>query len=316
RTAEALLALISLTATLPADRRPMAERGMRKVRMSGVHAEPTIPATAWRALLSPVDGRGAQVIWFIASRPDSDRPTALVIVTADRAGIVAAASAEALPADDIPPTVPEGTLLAVPQPAGRRPLLLAGASFAAGRRAVYRALEQNWRAGQMPPLAYRFLSDQIWQYGPLDEATLAGPAVAADLERLGGDTAALLDHEAFADWFWPAEALYRAVADLPGRFPLTQEARGAVVRNLAETAFTADDVAAYRRRLDAMAKWLYDAHQETEAQLAATAAEQLRAAPPAASPFVQRLISRSLDLAALDIQFQARRARKPTMHRS
>ncbi len=316
RTAEALLALISLTATLPAERRPMAERGMRKVRMSGVHAEPIIAAAEWKVLLSPIAGSGAQIIWFIVPRFAAERPIALAIVMTDRAGIIGAASGDAFSAGDVPPVVPEGEVLAVPQRAGWRPLLLAGVSFNVGRHAVHRALEQNWRTGQVPPLPYRLLNDLIWQYGPLDAAALAGPVIPADLERLGDDTAALLDHEAFADWFWTAEAFYKAVADLAGRFPLTQEARAVVARDLAETAFGADDAAIYQHRLAIMAEWLSYTRNEAEAQLAATAAEQLRAGSPAASPFVLRLINRSLDIAALDIQFRPRQAKKQTMHRS
>lgn len=311
RTAEALLALISLTAAVPPDRRPVAERNMRKVRMSGVLARPAIPAEKWQVLLSPVDGRGAQVIWFIAHETDAGRPTGLVIVTADGAGILAAAGADAFPAGDVPPTVPEGEVLAVPQPGGLRPLLLAGVPLAAGRRAVWRAQEQNWGADRLPPLSYRFLNDLIWQYGPFDAASMAGPAIEADVERLGKDTAALLGHEAFADWFWPAGALYEAVAGIFDRWPLPQQARAMMVRNLAETAFGADDAAIYQRRLTAMAEWLAYTRREAEAQLAATAAEQLRADRPAASPFVHRLIDRSLDVAALDIRFRKRRGRKP-----
>ncbi|MCX7671409.1 MAG: hypothetical protein N2439_15235 [Anaerolineae bacterium] len=311
RTAEALLALISLTAMLPADLRPVAERNLRKVRMSGVLARPAIPAERWKVLLSPVDGRGARVLWFIAEEPDAGRPTGLVIVIADETGIIGAADAAAFPPGDVPPTVPAGEVLAVPQPGGVRPLLLAGVTFDAGRRVVWQALEQNWSGGRRPPLGYRFLGDRIWQYGPLDEEALAGPAIAADPERLGGDTAALLDHEAFADWSWPTRALYEAVADTFDRWPLPPPARAMLVRHLAETAFGADDAAVYRRRLIAMAEWLAYTRQNAAAQLAATAAAQLRDDRPGAAPFVQRLIDRSLEIVALDIRFRSRRGRKP-----
>jgi len=316
RMPEALRALISLAATLPAERRPAAERSLRKVRMSGIQAEPSLPLAAWQTLLSPVDEAGAQIIWFIAARADAERPTAMAIVTAEAAGIVAAIGTDMLPADDIPPAVPVGEVLAMPQPAGVRPLMLLGVPFDAGRRAVQQALEQNWLAGQPPPLAYRLFSELIWQYGPLSAEALDGPAIQADPERGGDDTGALLDHEAFADWVWSAEAVYEAARNLLRRLPWTPEARAAAVNDLAATAFGPREATAYRRRLIAMAEWLHYARRETEAQLAATAAEQLRAAPPAASPFVRRLIERSLDVAALDIQFRARRARKQTTNRS
>ena len=65
---EALFALDILVLTLPPALSGLAERGTRKLRMSGVR-RPTAPAAAqgeqWRALLSPVDGAGLQLIWFI-----------------------------------------------------------------------------------------------------------------------------------------------------------------------------------------------------------------------------------------------------------
>lgn len=316
RLPEALRALISLAATLPADRRFAAEREMRKVRMSGVRVEPAPPLAAWQALLSPVDGAGAQAIWFTAPRGEAERPLALAIIAAEPTGIVAAAGADMLPADEVPPAVPVGEVLAVPQPAGLRPLMLVGVPFDAGRRVIQRALERNWLAGQPPPLTYQLFGELIWQYGPLAAEASDGPAIQTDLERLGDDTAALLDHAAFADWYWPTPAVYEAARHLVSRPPLTAEARAAAVRELAETAFGPDDAMTYRRRLSAMAEWLYYARDETTMQLAATAAAQLDGAPPAASPFVRELIQRSLDLAVLDIQLRARRVRKHTINRS
>ena len=69
RMPEALSALDTLALTLPPAFSTLAERSARKLRMSGVRgAEPPVDreAASWRALISPVDGAGVQVVWFVS----------------------------------------------------------------------------------------------------------------------------------------------------------------------------------------------------------------------------------------------------------
>ena len=113
-------------------------------------------------------------------------------------------------------------------------------------------------------------------------------------------TAGLLDHPAFAGWFWQAPALYDAAAKLGLKHALS--ARVAAVAQLAAEAFGAADVASYSRRLLANANWLRLAGQDEAAALAQAAAAQLQTAPPVESPFVRRLIGIGLDIAAINLR--------------
>ncbi len=301
RTPDALLALISLTVTLPPGRAAAADRGMRKLRLSGVQAAPDAEPAAWQTLLSPVDSMGAQAIWFICRQPETDRTTALSIIMKDPVGILAAAEAGDMSEADIPPVVPEGEILSVPQPDERRPLMLVGASFEVGRQIVYQALKQNWAGGHPLPLSYRFLNKMLWQYGAVADDSDVKPEVEADLlARHGHLTATLLDHPAFAGWFWQAPALHEAAERLGPRYSGTT--RVATVAELARLSFGPADAASYRRRLLAMARWLQLARQPAVAELAQAAAAQLAANPPAEALLVRRLIGIGLDVAALNLR--------------
>ena len=84
RMPEALSALDALTMTLPPALTALAERSARKLRMSGVRgAEPQVDreAATWRALISPVDGAGVQVVWFIRRAAEQDAGTLLTVIT-------------------------------------------------------------------------------------------------------------------------------------------------------------------------------------------------------------------------------------------
>jgi hypothetical protein len=296
RTPEALLALTSLTAALPPDRAALADRGQRKLRMSGVQAAPDVPASQWRAFLSPVDGTGAQVIWFVCQEGDAAGVTAMTIAAGDPTGIVAAFGGADVVASDVPPAVPEGEILSVPQLGDRRPLMLLSVPFDAGRQAAQNAVQLNWRSGSPPPLLFRFLNDMIWQYGVAE----AVPAAEEPEERLYRLTAGLLDHPAFAGWFWQAPELYDAAAKLGLKHALS--ARASAVAQLTGEAFGAADVVSYARRLAANANWLRLAGQDQAAALAQAAATQFQAAPPVESPFVRRLIGIGLDIAAINLR--------------
>ena len=95
RSPEAVRALLSLGATLPPAQAAIAARSVRKLRMSGVSDRPEQlghQPGGWRALLSPVDGAGAQVVWFIGARSseggeDGDNAPCMACCSAYSAGI-------------------------------------------------------------------------------------------------------------------------------------------------------------------------------------------------------------------------------------
>ena len=77
RMPEALSAVDALALTLLPTFSAVAERSARKLRMSGVRGaepQPAAEVASWRALISPVDGDGVQVTWFVNTRSDGTAP--------------------------------------------------------------------------------------------------------------------------------------------------------------------------------------------------------------------------------------------------
>jgi hypothetical protein len=308
RLPEALAALISLAATLPPTLAAMAERSARKLRMSGV----TIPAPdsqGWRALMSPVDGAGAQVIWLVNYVDGQAQGTLVGVLSQDPKGIVVCFGSREVPAENLPPVQPVGNIHQAVQSDDVPPVSMLEVPFEVGRHVIRQALELNWASGTPTPLEYRLLNALIWQSPTGD----SGSAVVRDGEvsRFANDTssgapvytAALLDHPAFATWFWQTpeveagEASHFAARKLGARH--SGPARASHIAELAQTGFGPDVRAGYRRRLQNMAQWLALAGQPETAALAQVAAEEVVAVPPAESPFVRRLIGIGLDVAAL-----------------
>ena len=91
RMPEALSALDTLALTLPPAFDALAERSARKLRMSGVQRHPRLTGKlpTWRALISPVDGAGVQMVWFVRHAAEQDAGTLLTVITRDPEGIAA-----------------------------------------------------------------------------------------------------------------------------------------------------------------------------------------------------------------------------------
>ena len=113
-------------------------------------------------------------------------------------------------------------------------------------------------------------------------------------------TAALLEHPAFAGWFWRDDATVRCRAPL-GAAP-SAALRAQQIGSLATAHFIPELIASYQRRLEAMARWLALAGQPDPAAMAMSAVHQLTSCPPDESPFVRRLIGIGLDIAAVSLQ--------------
>jgi hypothetical protein len=297
------------------------------LRMSGVPDRPEQPAGQpgnWRALLSPVDGAGAQVVWFVGARSAEGglgdvSPGGRVhgvlfsILCQDPGGIVASFGSLDVAIDELPPLQALGGTYVMRQAEDAAPIMLLEVPFDAGRQVVREALELNWAGGHAPPKEYRLLNPLIWDVAveemgggegeqpaveevPADVAADAvAPAVALD-----ACTAALLDHPAFATWFWQAPELYDAAQRLGRRHTLS--ARSAQVKALAAAHFGPELIDLYRRRLAGMARWLALAFQPEAVALAREAARRFAEGAPAENLFVNRLIGQGLDVAIANLR--------------
>jgi hypothetical protein len=303
RTADAALALSCLAAILPPQRAQLAERGLRKLRLGGVAPPGTDisgNSLGWRALISPLNGAGYQVIWFIGRSTLRDHGTLFSVLTRDPDGIVNSFGSTEVPADALPPQQPTGTLHTVAQSADLPPITFLEVTFDAGRKAVREALELNWQTDNPTPLEYRLLNPLIWSTKLDPEAGL--PVIPAGREYTPAQAIKVLEHPAFASWFWQDPALVEAARGL-GRQP-NPEARRDHITMLANSRFTSDVVTCYQRRLRAMARWLALASQPEMAARAWAVAEHLGTGEPADSPFVRRLIGLGWDITIVDLHLK------------
>jgi len=290
RAPEAGRALLSLTGALPSSLAASADRGLRKLRLLGIAEQAPAGTKQWHAFLSPVDGTGAQVIWFTSHAGDAGHGTLFSILCRDPDGIVASFGSSEVAVEDLPPSNEQGAAFVIRQAEDALPITLLAVPVDAARHAVRAAQELNWARDTLPPPEYRLLNNQIWELGPLSPADEPAPG-----DYTPEQTAALLDHPAFISWFWQAAAVYEAAGQL-GRRPALAE-RVAVVKTLLESHFGSELVASYRRRLASMARWLALAGQPEAAALAQAASTHLADVPPAQVPFFQRLAGIGLDVA-------------------
>ncbi len=299
RTADAALALTSLTHTLPAAQAARAERGSRKLRMSGV-APPEPEDTPRQALLSAIDGAGRQLIWFISHAADAAQGTLVGIVMQDPQGIVAAYGSTKMPAKELPQSQPVGTFHMIAATGQAAALALLRVPVSVGQQVVAEALMRNWAAGQPTPREYRLFSEWIWA-STRDTVENADPA--PNQAHSATDTLALLRHPAFADWAWLTPAVGVAAAELQRQSSF--EARSTRISALAEAEFGPAVVASYTRRLRGMARWLRWANQPEAAMLAVTLADDLLSTRPTESLFIRRLIGIGLERAMVDVKREA-----------
>jgi hypothetical protein len=301
RTPDAALALSCLMVTLPPQRAALAERGQRKLHLSGVsvpYTEPGGGSLGWRSLISPVNGAGYQVVWFVGRSSLPDHGTLFSVLTRDPDGIVGSFGSTEVPVEALPPQQPTGSLHRIAQSAEMPPIILLEAPFDAGRQAVREAQELNWQSGSPTPLEYRLLNPLIWSM-PLDPgpqpsltSTAGGRAEALDI----------LDHPAFAGWIWQDQALLDAALGL-GPHPGPDELQAGITE-LARSGFTPEVVASYQRRLRSMARWLALASETEMAARVWTVSEHLSTGEPADSPFVRRLIDLGLHIAFINLHLK------------
>jgi hypothetical protein len=128
------------------------------------------------------------------------------------------------------------------------------------------------------------------------------PVIPAGREYTPAQAIKVLEHPAFASWFWQDPALVEAARGL-GRQP-NPEARRDHITMLANSRFTSDVVTCYQRRLRAMARWLALASQPEMAARAWAVAEHLGTGEPADSPFVRRLIGLGWDITIVDLHLK------------
>jgi hypothetical protein len=294
--------LQALLPTLLPERRALAERSLRKLRLSGVDVPPLAPPDpAWRALISPIDGQGSQSIWFWLDPPKDAPVSVFSVFINDLTGVWDAIYdrngelAQCLPPDCLPGAVHQAVF---PGASTRLPLL--ETAFDVGRRLVRQALAVNHAKNQAPPLGYAVLSDLLWQWDDrrLDERPPIERPSPAESAVLRARTADLLNHLAFETWFIQDESLLGVARQLGWGAPADRRpGQGQLLNELIRHYFGPPEVAIYCNRLENMAEWLWLAGEKDAARLAVAAALTLKEDAPENHPLTRRMVELGLAIA-------------------
>jgi hypothetical protein len=311
--------LQSILPLLPPERRALCERSLLKLSLKQVPVRPRPPVNeAWRALVSPIDGEGSQVIWFIGEPNDQGLCRFVGLSINDREGIRQAYGHVDVPTDTLPERRLRGhvhnvALQTGPPDEGERSsggmargggmlLLMLEADFDYGRRLVREGQACNARQGRLLPVEYRLFGPWLWQYDdtqvassrwqdtrPAGMAGQAGPALPL------AETARLLSHPAFRGWFAYGESVLQHAMSLLRRSPLIIGAdTGGDVAALARTYFDRATIERLQARLTANSEWLWRAGDAQAAGSAARVAETLGSTSPAEHPFARGMVELGL----------------------
>lgn len=303
RGLQGLLPMLSLSS------QAAAERSLRKLRFTGIAIEPLPPPdTDWRALVSPVDGQGSRIVWFIRGRDAGDHAWFLGLVLGDDEGFAQGYGNHQVPARGLPEQREEGYVhrisvqAAVPQEerTGKDSsfmyLLETGVGYA--RRLVQGAQEHHLRLGKALPDAYRLLGPVLWRCDVAHPA--AGVPVGGDLGHatsLLPGTAGLPYHPYFRGWYAQGEQVTEIARSLV-RF--TQYAEREAVREwarrLVQDYFDPPSLEQMAGRLHDLSEWLWRAEEVQLAELTWAAAETVIRVPPDEHPFLLSMAELGLDL--------------------
>jgi hypothetical protein len=309
RHTDAVRGLQGLLPMLPSPQHAAAERSLRKLRFSGIGIEPLLAVdVAWRALVSPIDGQGSRIVWFIRDVEAGEHCWFLGLVLGDGEGFAQGYGNHQVPARGLPERREEGYVHRISVQAAT-PLeerarkdssftYLLETDVAYARRLVQDAQDQHLALGKALPDAYRLLGSVLWQY------EMAHPAVAVPLGADLGQAMSLLPgttslpyHPYFRGWFAEGEQVTEVARSLVRftQFAEREQVRAWAAR-LVQDYFDELSLEQMARRLHDMSDWLWRAEEVQLAELAWAAAQTVTHVPPAEHPFLLSMAELGLDL--------------------
>lgn len=293
RLPEAAIALQSLVLHLSDALKPLAERSLRKLALTGVY--PTPGSSIWRTLISPINGSGDQSILFLCQNPSSPESEVISLWLNDQTGIQDIL-VMAVPIEQLPTASPVGRLHFVRLP--QADFLLLEAPFDLGRAMLADAVALHHTRGQPLPMAYRFHSARLWQTPwtrPQEPWSESGPECS---NWSLAHTLDLMKHPAFQSWRVQGTWVW----DLVRRYPqLDQRAYQKMVQEIAARAFTEPVLQTLADRLRRMGQWLFWAQEVELARLAMWTAVHLRDEPPSSHPLLLFLAEKGFQAALREL---------------
>jgi len=303
RTPASRRAVQTLLPTSPTELQPALNRALRKLTFAGVPDQPLpAPDPSWRALVSPIDGRGNQSIWFLQEYPNSEQCRFLSVLISDQIGIQEAFGGDKTTGQHFPTQAPIGTLHAISLRASTFQLNLLEADFDYGRRLVLAGLQVSFEKEQPLPIEYRLLNDLIWGYSAesLDTNPTLPKIPQERFQSALASTADLLDIPDFTTWFVQSELIYKYAERLRSTTAYGGIAAVPIqwILEIADAHFASVDMRrTYIARLRAMSEWLLLSNQGEAARLALVAALAIDEVLPSEHPFLLRLVQHGLGIA-------------------
>ncbi len=297
-------ALHALQSSLRPDLAQVAARTLRKLRLAGIHWQPT-PPNDWWALITPCDFQGSQDLWFLHDGNESGG-TLIGLRINRMAGIVETFGSEMVERQYLPPRQEVGEMVSISLAQGESAVFLE-VPYAYARDCLGQALNSHWQAPT------RALPEEFTLYNPYifrHSADAISPQISDLLEsgpelwaQAGSDlsqiTETLLRHPAMTGWFLQDRRMYAILS--PDAQPLTDlraEELHNLVIDLAQSLGTEEDeqelTGQFRRALLAQAGWLHIAGDQSHARHAVYIAESLRHMPIGNHPLALRMFALGL----------------------
>jgi hypothetical protein len=263
---------------------------------------------AWRALVSPIDGQGNQVVWFIRDPDHDGKCRFLGLVLNDGTGFSQAYGNHNVPAQALPTRHSVGHVHLVPMQFARLPhqpshpetsfLHMLEADLDYGRRLAREAQPTHFDQNRSLPAAYRLLGPLIWQYDATSvDASRQQPPVPVQSPETLSNTARLPYHPFFRGWIIGRPQAAERVEAVNSLTPLAdREVVRTLASRLAGEYFDGATLQQVKARLRGMSEWLRRAEQISLAELASVAAQTMGKIPPAQHPFVLSMVELGLNL--------------------
>ena len=175
-----------------------------------------------------------------------------------------------------------------------------------GRRLAKKAQEDTFGLDLPLPSTYRLMGQLIWQYDETgDEAAKPQQLSPSKMQALLPETANLLVHPAFSNWFAYGELVIQRAFAIIRWAPLTVEHElGMWAAKLAKAYFDQEKIRLLRASLEIMVEWLQKDNQAYIAQVTMAAAATIMTLDPAEHPLTLRMAERGLGVVIEQFQRQ------------
>jgi hypothetical protein len=171
RLPEAAPALASLAQTLAPEAAALAERGLRKLRLSGFTPQVLVDegrspwfrrGLTWRTLHTALEANAEQLLWFVGTSAEGAAAWLFTVRIHRTQGITSAGFTPNVPAAALPPAADPGAQHRIGAPPRNSGQSLHEATLAAGRQRLTAGLQGNWLSRTPTPMLYRLYNPLIW----------------------------------------------------------------------------------------------------------------------------------------------------------